>query len=139
MVEEARWQRTLLRTLSSQASVAGACTISALHHCQGPTSICHHGCCGGGARRLHRAGGLATLHNITPLAIPAAMKPAMLAPPMLLSLASRALLLCCAAWVAAAVLRALAGEAAAWAEHGVLKKLSLACVAPLSLIGLSSW
>lgn len=90
-------------------------------------------------RRLHRSCCLPTLYNNTPLPLLAAMKPASLTPSVLLSLASRALLLCCAAWVAAVVLRALAGEAAAWGEHGIVKKLSLACVAPLSMVGLSSW
>lgn len=58
---------------------------------------------------------------------------------LLLSLGCRALLLCCGAWVALTALRALAGEAAASAEHGLLKQVLLACMAPLSLVGLACW
>lgn len=58
---------------------------------------------------------------------------------MFLSLGSRVLLLCCAAWVALTTLRAVATEAAAWSEHGLLRKLLLALSAPLSVVGLASW
>ena len=58
---------------------------------------------------------------------------------MLLSLGSRALLLCCAAWVALTALQAVAREAAAWSEHGLLRKLLLVLTAPLSSVGLASW